>query len=317
MAYKSYLSTELSYPLDAKNSHLNAAGYYGDQGETLEGGRGFDERRSVFARSKTAQFIAKLDLDLMNQPQYLVNHCELDIEITPNDSNFLLIAPTAGQLRYHFEVMTCKLYVKKVELTDGLALSIAKKLDAKPARYAVRKSMMKSFHISTGRYEFHTNLFTEHVPRRIILGLVGKLDYNGVQSRSPFNFQHFHVREISVQANGRSYPQAPYDLDYANKNAIRAFHDMNEAIGYAGSTESNGITYQQYLNTHCLYIFNMTNSGEDEGNLFDLVKNGATALSIKFAEPVPADGIMLVVMGEADALIMMDKYRMISSDTTI
>ncbi|CAK5062127.1 unnamed protein product [Meloidogyne enterolobii] len=58
---------------------------------------------------------------------------------------------------------------------------------------------------------------------------------------------------------------------------------MNEAIGFNGSSESNGITYQQYGRTHCIYVFNLTNSGEDNGGTFDLIKNGSTSVNIKFS----------------------------------
>ncbi|KAL3116933.1 hypothetical protein niasHT_008415 [Heterodera trifolii] len=188
MAYKTYFSHELSYSTTAKDSHLNAAGYYRDTGETLETGPGFIQRRDLFAESKTAQFIAKIDTDLFNQPLYLINFCELDVEVLPNDNDFVLIAPTG-------------------------ALDIARKLEIKPARYAVRKTMMKSMFISQGRFEFTANLFMDQIPRRITMGLVSNADYSGTITRSPFNFQPFNVREIAIIANGRSYPQAPYDLD--------------------------------------------------------------------------------------------------------
>nr|CAD2150853.1 unnamed protein product [Meloidogyne enterolobii] len=210
-----------------------------------------------------------------------------------------------------------KLYVKKVDLMDGLALDIAKRLEIKPARYSIRKTMMKPLFISQGRYEFNANIFMDQIPRRITLGLVSNSDYVGDIKRSPFNFHHFNVREISIIANGRNYPQAPYDFDYENGKYIRAFNDMNEAVGLVNSTESNGITLQQYGKTHCIYVFNLTNSGEDQGGTFDLIKNGTTAVNIKFSKPVPEGGIMLIVMGEADSLIMLDKNRTIASDTTI
>jgi len=35
---------------------------------------------------------------------------------------------------------------------------------------------------------------------------------------------------------------------------------------------------------------------------FDLIKNGSTAVNIKFSQPIPEGGVMLIVMGEADAL---------------
>ncbi|KAL3078518.1 hypothetical protein niasHT_032814 [Heterodera trifolii] len=303
MAYKTYFSHELSYSTTAKDSHLNAAGYYRDMGDALEIGNGFIARRNLFAGSNVAQFIAKIDTDLFNQPLYLINFCELDIEILPNDNAFVLIAPSGG--RYHFEVVGLKMYVKKVSLMDGLALDIAQKLEVKPVRYAVRKTMMKSMFISPGRYEFTANMFMDQIPRRVTMGLVANTDYVGTLLRSPFNFQPFNVREISITANGRPYPQAPYDLDYSNGKYVRPFNDMNEAVGFANSTESNGITFAQYGKTHCIYVFNLTNSGDDQAALFDLIKNGTTAVSIKFNQPVPAGGIMLVVMGECDSLVIL------------
>ncbi|CAK5015621.1 unnamed protein product [Meloidogyne enterolobii] len=320
-AYKTYLSYELSYSQGSKSSHLNAAGYYFGSDTNLESGVGYDARKRLFSNSNTAQFIAKLDADIFNQPLYLINQCEIDIEILPNDAKFVLVSPPvlgiAQPTRYYFEVLNCKLYIKKMDLMDGLALDIARKLDTKPARYAIRKTMMKPLFISMGRYEFNANLFNDQIPRRITLGLVSNSDYVGHLGRSPFNFQHFNVREISIIANGRSYPQAPYDFDYMNGKYVRAFNDMNEAIGLSNSSESNGITYQQYGTTHCIYIFNLTNSGDDQGGLFDLIKNGTTAVNIKFSQPVPEGGIMLVAMGEADSLIILDKNRTIASDTTI
>ncbi|KAL3117798.1 hypothetical protein niasHT_009844 [Heterodera trifolii] len=171
--------------------------------------------------------------------------------------------------------------------------------------------------ISQGRFEFNANLFMDQIPRRITLGLVANSDYVGDPRRSPFNFQPFNVREISIIANGRAFPQAPYDLDYPRRKYVRAFNDMNEAVGFSNTTEGNGITYAQFGTTHCIYVFNMTNSGDDQPGLFDLIRNGTTAVSIKFNEGVPAGGIVLVVMGECDSLVMLDKNRSISTDTTI
>lgn len=73
MAYKTYFSHELSFPIGAKDSHLNAEGYYRDNAATLEQGEGFNLRKQLFAGSRTAQFISKIDADLFNQPQYLIN----------------------------------------------------------------------------------------------------------------------------------------------------------------------------------------------------------------------------------------------------
>lgn len=318
MAYKTYLSHELSFSAAAKDTHLNAAGYRRDIGVQQENGEGHNARREMFAGSRTVQLMSKLDADIFNQPLYLINHCEVDIEITPNEGNFMMVAPGAQpNVRYILELLALKLYVKKINLMDGLALDIARKLDQKPARYALRKTMLKSLFINEGRYEFNANLFMDQIPRRITLGLVANADYVGRLATTPFKFQPFDVREITIIANGRSYPQAPYDLDYPHAKYVRAFSDMNEAVGFSNSLESNGITYTQYGATHCIYVFNLTNSGDEQAGLFDLIRSGSTNVGIKFRTAVPAQGVILVVMGEADSLIMLDKNRTITTDTTI
>ncbi|KAL3104355.1 hypothetical protein niasHS_001202 [Heterodera schachtii] len=235
MAYKTYLSHELSHSLEAKVSHLTAAGYVREDASNLENANseGFKSRRERYLAGRTAQYIAKIDADLFNVPQYLINHCEIDITIQPHDEHFLLIntLDPAGQ-PYSLELVGLKLYCKKVSLMDGLALELAKKLELKPARYAVRKTMMKALFISAGRYEFNANLFMDQVPRRVTMGLVANSDYVGNIKRSPFNFQHFNVRELSVVANGRSYPQAPYDIDYEKWKFVRPYNDTQEALGW-------------------------------------------------------------------------------------
>ena len=326
MAYKSYLTNELSFSPTAKSSYMSAAGYYYDMNADLEAGESHAARRTLFANSRVAQFITRLEADIFNQPSYLVNFCQIDMEILPNTDKFMLVAdkrPADAATEpnvlpeYELELLACKLYVKQVEVMDSLALEIARKLETSPARYAIRKSMCKAIFISQGRFEFNQNLFTDQIPRRVTLGLVSSSDYLGNRKRSPFNFQPFDVREISIVANGRSYPQASYSLDYENGNYVRAYNDMMEAVGLSGTMEGNGISYTMFGKTHCIYVFNLTNSGDDQPGLFDLIRNGTTAVSIKFAKPVPADGVELIAMGEADTLLLLDKNRSISTDTTI
>jgi hypothetical protein len=318
MAYKSYLTHELSYSTEAKKSHLTAAGYTNDELDpSLEAGPGFEARIARYSKSKKVQLMSKLDADIFNQQLYLISHLGMDITITPNDGNFLLISQTPG-VQYKLELLDLRLYVKKVSLLDGLALDITRKLDtSKPVRYPIRKSMMKSMFISAGRFEFSANLFEEQIPRRIILGLVKNSNYVGDVTKSPFNFQHYNVREISIIANGRVYPQTPFVLDYDNGRYVRAFHDTQEAIGLVNTSGGNGISYERFGKTHCIYVFNLTNSGDDQGGVFDLLRNGSTAVSIKFSKAVENSGIMLVAFAEVDSIVMIDKYRHVTTDTTI
>jgi hypothetical protein len=320
MAYKSIFDYELTYPQTVKDSYLTAAGYYTDPVNQTSG-TGFDARKALFANSATAQFISKLDVDICNQPRYLVNQCELDIELLPNDSDFLIIctqpAAPAAAIRYKFEITGLKLYVKTVELVDSLSFDLNKKLEMKPAKYPMRKTALRSMFIGEDHREYNACLWTDQVPRRVVIALASNADYVGNQTTSPFNFQHFNLRDITITANGANHPAAPYSLDFPNKKYVRVFHDSMEAIGYAGSLESNGINFKKYGNGWCFFVFNLTASKEDNGDTFDLIKPGSCLIKLAFNAAVPQGGIVLVAMGEVDSLLMLDRNRTISSDITV
>uniref|UniRef100_A0A914IC83 Uncharacterized protein n=1 Tax=Globodera rostochiensis TaxID=31243 RepID=A0A914IC83_GLORO len=310
-SYKVYLDTELSYPIAAKDAYFGVAGYFRD----TDLSKANDKRRKPLAESKAYQTISKLSADIFNQDLYMISNVEIDIELALQSDDFMLHQEKEKD-KFVLEISDCRLIVKTVDLMDGLSLDIARKLDVEPARFGIRKSFMKSLFITGGRYDFSANLFTEEVPRRVIIGLVANQNYIGHKQKNPFFFNHHNVRDIELTASGRTYPQYPYNLDYKNNNYARAYHDAQEHLGLACTTESNGLSYSMFKTAFCLYVFQMTNSQEDSPG-FELIKEGCTAVNIRFSEPVPPEGVTLIAYGEADGLILIDRNRSITSDLSL
>ncbi|KAL3086703.1 hypothetical protein niasHS_008036 [Heterodera schachtii] len=292
-SYKVFLDTELSYPVAAKEAYFGVAGYFRDSDPTKVN----DKRKKAVEESKSFQTISKLSADIFNQDLYMISNVEIDIELALQSDDFMIHQEAANRDKYTLEVVDCRLIVKTVDLMDGLSLDIAKKLDLEPARYGIRKTLMKSLFITGGRYDFSANLFTEEVPRRVIIGLVPNQNYIGQNQKNPFYFNHHNVRDIELTASGRTYPQFPYNLDYKNNRYARAYHDTQEHLGMACTTESNGISYSMFKTAYCLYVFQMTNSQEDSPG-FELIKEGCTAVNIRFAEAVPNEGVTLIAYAD-------------------
>ncbi|KAL3096323.1 hypothetical protein niasHT_025594 [Heterodera trifolii] len=292
-SYKVFLDTELSYPVAAKEAYFGVAGYFRDSDPTKVN----DKRKKAVEESKSFQTISKLSADIFNQDLYMISNVEIDIELALQSDDFMIHQEAANRDKYTLEVVDCRLIVKTVDLMDGLSLDISKKLDMEPARYGIRKTLMKSLFITGGRYDFSANLFTEEVPRRVIIGLVPNQNYIGQNQKNPFYFNHHNVRDIELTASGRTYPQFPYNLDYKNNRYARAYHDTQEHLGMACTTESNGISYSMFKTAYCLYVFQMTNAQEDSPG-FELIKEGCTAVNIRFAEAVPNEGVTLIAYAD-------------------
>jgi hypothetical protein len=179
--YKAFLDTEFSYPESAKDGFLSVTGYHRDRKDPDSvDDEGFKNRKNMFAKSKTVQLISKLTADIFNQNLFLISNVEVDIELSVQPDEFMLIQqkpalPTDAVNRYTFEITDVRLIVKTLDLMDGLSLDIAKRLDVEPARYGVRKvsdlsdaflnvfiqTMLKSLFISQGRTDFVANVFME------------------------------------------------------------------------------------------------------------------------------------------------------------
>jgi hypothetical protein len=179
------LDAELSFPITVKDSFLTCSGYRRDAtDQNSVTGSGYEKRRDLFALSREVQFMHKIDADVFNQDLYLVNNVEIDIEITPHNDDFLVIIPEGNTVaavgnvgdpgyqaarvdpntaEYDFEITNCRLFIKTIDLMDGLSLDIARKLDAQPARYGLRKTKLKSLIITEGVREYSNALFTDEV----------------------------------------------------------------------------------------------------------------------------------------------------------
>lgn len=193
---------------------------------------------------------------------------------------------------------------------------MSRKLEAEPARYSMRKSLLQNCFISEGRFEYTNNLFTNEVPRRIIIGLVDHDAYNGHNKKSPFDFKNFDVQQISIMCSGRTFPYTQYNLEYGVNKYSRPYHDMCENLGLGFSKESNGIDFGMFKRGWNIYVFNLTNSLDNEPG-FELIKDGTTSINIKFRSRTPNGGITLIAYGEVDSLLLVDKNRHITSDIAI
>jgi hypothetical protein len=326
------MDIETSHSSQAKYTWLQAGGYAIDSVGYMDrvDNPGFEERKRMFSGSQTVQLITRLNGDLWNQPKLMIT-----IEITPNDDTLVLQAfntpavtnaagvvtqeaIVASTTTYVLEILSCYLLVKTMDLMDSLSLEFNQKLDKTPATYNIRKTVVKPLFISEGRYEFNGLLDTETVPRRVTLALVENSAFKGHKKKTPFAFKHYNVESVSIQTMGKQYPTVPYMLDYEAGRYKRAYVDMMDGLGFLHSQESNNIDPTQFANEWCIYVFNLTNSGEDEPN-FELIKNACTNVNIKFKNgyPVQANGLVLIAYLEYDGIVMIDKNRSLTSDNTL
>lgn len=319
--FMAYMKNALSYSEDVRSTKLAAQGYFTD-GDNMDvnTNSGFKNRVALFSKGRLAEFMSKLEFDLANQEQYLLNNTDILFTIYKADDNFLVQSLKAGDTNtYRFKVEKIKLYVKTIDVQPSVNMAILSVLDKTSAKYAVRKTEMRSCYISPGRTEISHNIFTNVVPRRLIIGLVNNKAYKGDKTLNPFKFEHFDLRDICVEASGQTYPTVRYDLrfkDSFNQSAIRPFVELHESLNLTRKNVTCGITFKKFKNGWTFFIIPMTATLDDNGG-FELVRNGTTTIKLTFNSPIPDPGVALIALGEFDQIISIDENRVVTADGTV
>lgn len=317
-AYKSYYETELFAEKSVKEGQMSAEGWFPETKQNVHTDEGFMSKVALLQGLNEVEFTAPILADIFRQNRLMVNNVELRLELVSHKPEFMTLKLDNGNPNtYALEVTGVRLYLKHLNLMDGLALSMAKTLAAQPARYPVKRTLMKSEFINRGREELNAVLFTDHTPRRVIVGFVGSEAFNGHASKSPFLLEHFGIRSIYISANGYQYPNVPYQLAWAGNSYSRAYRDMMNACGfnrYAHTT--NGITMEKFKDGFAFFVFTLTTSQEDIPGAMDLLRTGTTTLHVQFSTPVPQHGIYMITESIADGLILVDANRVVTSDLT-
>lgn len=316
--YKAFLETELNYGYDAKSTHLSACGYTREGGDIdLATNPGFVSRAAAFAESKWVEVQAPLHVDMMQQDRLLLPHTDVRLELHRNLDPLLLLCFEANPPRqYKIEVREMKLFIKKVEVLESVNLAIEATVNQYAAKYPLRRTVVTSLEVTQQRRMLPNNsIFQGQIPKRMIVACCDTDSFFGTINKSCMKFQNYGIQSIKVTAAGQVFPSHPLRLDFANNHYVQAYVQLLEALSLANDNRGNCITKEDFAKSHTIFGFDLSNDGQDTCG-WDLVREGNTSLDIEFGPNLPAGGVTIIVYGEFDNLLSLDKYRLANFDYT-
>ena len=317
-AYRALLESKLNFDDGNKKTQLQAAGYYKDSNNLnlMENG----SLQYIYDRFKSCQWVelmAPIHADLFLQERYLLNQCDLRLEMYRNTDNFCLIDLAKSDNNYKIEVQDMKLFIKKVEIAESISLAIENMLSNTSAKYPIRRTQLTTIHITENRRSTPLNsLFNGPSPRRIVVGMVKAEASRGSNITSPFNFENFGISEIKITSGTVTVPSTPDQLNFDANLYIRAFAQMFEGLGIAGNDKGNAITLQDFKNGSTFFVFELGADGADD-SYWELIREATTSLEILFGKPLPEGGVECIIYAEFDSLLMIDHTRQAYMDYTI
>ena len=198
--YRAYIETHLNYGTDAKKSRLKAAMYFIDDNMTVSNpipdsssarNMGLKRRHGICTAKPTFDMIGPLHVDVFNQSKYMLNGVTMKVRLTRSKDSFVLMAKSDVTESFKVDILSAKLFVRKLKITPSLCLAHERILQQKTAKYPITRVECKVIHLPQGQKSFtHDNLFLGQLPKVIVLGLVDNRAFNGDISLNPYNFQH-------------------------------------------------------------------------------------------------------------------------------
>lgn len=333
-SYKVDYDNLLNFSEDAKKSSMNTFGYYyDDKGKKdILSSKSFEERCALFVGGETVEFCAPIYADIFQQPLFLPSNLDITIEIHPQKDEFLIVAPdNVGKPKsatdptlnppaiatLKLKITDVRLYATFYDLHPGVALEIEKRLASGDSfRFPMRRTEMKVVFYDFQKVIVNSTIFSQFIPRNLVLAFVLKENFNGNFLTDPTHYSHMTIKEIEVLAGNMRVPSVPFKLDFKKNQIIRAFDHLHRTLGINGRSIDCGINRKMFLDGYTIFPFNLTTSLQDD-NSFDFVREGPTILNLTFDDQIPTGGVMCVVMGQWDSIMYIDQTRTVRTDLTI
>ena len=226
--YRAYIETHLNYGTDAKKSRLQAAMYFIDDNLIVSNpipdsssarNMGLKRRHGICTAKPIFDMIGLLHVDVFNQSKYMLNGVTMKVRMTRSKDSFVLMAKSDVTESFKLDILSAKLFVRKLKITPSLCLAHERILKQKTAKYPITRVECKVIHLPQGQNSFtHDSLFLGQLPKRIVLGLVDKREFNGDISLNPYNFEHCNLNYLAVHLDGQQVPWVPLQPSFSGSS---------------------------------------------------------------------------------------------------
>lgn len=316
-AYRAYIENLLNYDETAKSSHLGTILWVADTAghmDSLTNNTGLKDRRDMFHENRV-DLIGHLHSDIFNQEKLLLNGVELRIRLVSSRIGFPIMDGT-GVCGY--KITEASLLVRRVKISPGILIAHANSLAKTTAKYPITRVEVKNVVLHSGiQAESMDNVILGQLPKRLILGLVSNLAFNGNRSLNPFNFHHQSLNFLALYVDGIQVPSKALQPNYKNRKYVEAYQTLFSGSGIHFLNQGNSISRQSYPNGYCLYVFDLTSDlSANSDSHFNLIRHGSVRVELRFDETL-TETLNCIIYAEFDSVLEIDQSRHVSIDSTV
>ncbi|NNK28385.1 MAG: hypothetical protein HKP06_09110 [Flavobacteriaceae bacterium] len=278
------------------------------------------ERKTWIAGSKTCELRGRPCLDFFDNDRCLLPGSDIQLKFYLNDPAFyLLYKKDENPPGYKIILNAAELIVRRITIADSFLNEINSKIKSADAIYPITRRETVAISIPKGSTSFiKENLFRGQLAVRYFFALIDAKAYTGDYTKSPYNFQHFNLREIGLFENGQSVGNnQPLKCDFGEGNKIyNVYYNLLESIGAIGERAlACPIGLNEFKNGCTLFCF--TRSPDLCHGETHLPYNvGNLTLQLTFDNALTTD-IIVLCLGEFDNTVRINGEKNIITDYAV
>jgi len=155
------------------------------------------------------------------------------------------------------------------------------------------------------------DLFSGIVPKRIIIGFVTNIAFNGTYQTNAFNFKRFSMSFFTLYVYGTPVPSKPLQPNFDNKLYIQAYSTLFTGSGIY-SNQGNDISLAEYPNSYTLLAFDLTpDSNASAAFHTSPQRQGSVRLEVHFNQALPSPAVIYGEFASEFEIDFQIKYKFI------
>lgn len=296
--YKAFIECALSYGNDAKNTHLKSAGWEKDTAgsEDVAGAAnlGWSIRRPKFI-GNDFYFNMKLHCDFLHTMKYLPPGISITLRLIRGDDSFSFIADDTFTSLARVEISKLKLQYTRIRTEPSFTKTILNNMTKNPALFPLTQSKIRTFLINSGidRITF-PNIYTETLPKTVIIGFLDRRAINGDIKFNPFKFNHHNVNLLNLMINNIPYhPSRPFQPDYDSGDFMREYINLFEETGMKQGNNVVEINFTDFKNNCNWYAYDLTPDKCNQEHAH-AARQGNISIEVGF-KTAPAENLYMMV----------------------
>ena len=299
--WKAIINFLLMTSEETKNTQGASQGYYKDSAGEMDTVAA--DESAILSKLNLCQLSKWVDFegapleDCASMPRFILNNVKFGLKLTRASDEFCILA--ADQTKaYKLEFCDLKLRMCWASVSSGVLLGHHEALKHANALYPFTRVEMMNHSVPAGDSNVTLyNICTKSVPSRLVVGMVTAEAYNGSFQKNPFNFQHFHVSNISLVVNESIVGGQPLvtNFDPVNANGrdyVTAYNNMFSSTGTDGTNFGNNIKIEEFPEGYALFCFNLEPFAQ--GKFLNLIRTGFVRLSLQFAKPLTETIVIII-----------------------